>query len=267
MSATRALGGGLLEGDNLVRLVYVDEAGLSNPAQEPYLVVAAVIVDGDRQLRGVMRHLDKIVDRHIPEEHRANFSFHATHLFNWGGPVFTKNNPDWPIEKRWLIADELAAIPKKQGLQITFGSVERAKFPHSVPAENLSPKDRVVGAHVTAYMVCALNVDHWLRQHTQDEICMMVVENNEQAKTLIRETQNYNQRPELVGELNEHERKLLPLKRIMEDPLFQPKRRSSVLQLADFCAYVIKRKLMSDSRYDRFFGAFHSQIVRLEIHA
>ena len=88
MSAVRAFGGGPLEGNRLVRLVYVDEAGISNPKQEPFLVVAAVIVDGDRQLRGVMRQLDKIVDRHIPQGHQTDFVFHATELFNGGGKVF-----------------------------------------------------------------------------------------------------------------------------------------------------------------------------------
>jgi len=119
-----------------------------------------------------------------------------------------------------------------------------------------------VHAHVTAYMVCALHVDQWLRHLSRDEICMMVVEDNEQARTLIRETQNEHQRSD--ADLSEEMREILPFKRIMEDPLFQPKRRSSVLQLADFCAYVIKRRFMSDRRYDRFYGVLAPQIARVD---
>jgi hypothetical protein len=37
-------------GETEVRLIYLDEAGVSNKAQEPWLVVGGVIVDADRQL-------------------------------------------------------------------------------------------------------------------------------------------------------------------------------------------------------------------------
>jgi hypothetical protein len=62
--------------------------------------VAGVIIDADKQLVALERHLDKIVARHIPDTHRDNFVFHATHLFNGGGKVFTRNNPEWSLEKR-----------------------------------------------------------------------------------------------------------------------------------------------------------------------
>src|SRR5438874_380349 len=57
----RCFGGGKLEGDRIVRLVFLDEAGTSNPEHEPYLVVAAVIVDADKKLIAVQAHLDSLV--------------------------------------------------------------------------------------------------------------------------------------------------------------------------------------------------------------
>jgi hypothetical protein len=81
--------------------------------------VSAVIIDADKTLVAVERHLDKIVRRFIPEDQQADFIFDATHLFMWGGNVFTKNHPNWPLSKRLEIADELAAIPKKFGLTLT----------------------------------------------------------------------------------------------------------------------------------------------------
>ncbi len=260
----RALGGGPLCGDRMMRLVYVDEAGVSNRRQEPILVVAGVIVHGDKQLRGVMRRLDILMERHIPSEHWADFSFHATHLFNWGGPVFTKNHPDWPLERRLEVADDIAAMFKKFDLWVTYGSVERTNFPRRLDASNMSEREITIGAHVTAYMVCALNVDHWFRQKTNDEICLMVVEDNQQVRRFLKETHKYNQRRDIIEELNENEKTFLPLKRIVEDPFFQPKHKSSALQLADFCAYVIKRKLMGDSRYDRFYGPISERMTRID---
>jgi len=112
-----------------VRLVSVDEAGISNKAQEPVLVVAAVIVDADKQFVALERQIDNIVARHIPQEHQAGFVFHASQLFNGGGKIFTRDNAAWPLEKRLAIADELAAIPARFHLPLTMTFVPRAEFP------------------------------------------------------------------------------------------------------------------------------------------
>ena len=50
-----AFGGAPLVGDRLVRLVYMDEAGISQ--HEPITVVCGVIVHGDNQLNLVRNHL------------------------------------------------------------------------------------------------------------------------------------------------------------------------------------------------------------------
>src|SRR5688572_19923792 len=116
-SAWRSLSGDPLDGDKIVRFIFCDEAGISNPEHEPFAVVAAVIIDADRQLHAIERHLAKLVDRHIRPRHREGFVFHATELFNGSyskkatfrrlkadehGPV------EYPLECRLRIADDLA---------------------------------------------------------------------------------------------------------------------------------------------------------------
>src|SRR5207248_3428237 len=44
---TTAFDGGLLRGDKIVRLVYLDEAGISNPKDEPFLVIAGIAVNSN----------------------------------------------------------------------------------------------------------------------------------------------------------------------------------------------------------------------------
>jgi uncharacterized protein DUF3800 len=254
MTGPLSLSGHALEGDRIVRLVYVDEAGMSNRQQEPFLVVGAVVVDADKKLVAVENHLDKIVRRYIPQEHWGDFIFHATHLFMWGGKVFTKNNPDWPLSKRLEIADALAAIPKKFGLPVIASILERAKFPSDQEmAARWTPKEHLVASHVTAFITCAAQVNQWMKQHTNGEVCLMVVENNDQSRTLIREFQNEMQNPKIRDNISEEAKKLYPLRRIKHDPLFEPKKKSSILQLADFWSYVAKRIAMGDQRYNRFF--------------
>lgn len=147
-----------LDGNKIVRLVYIDEAGISKPAQEPFLVVAGVIVDADRVLHEIENELECIMMRHIPPAQREGFIFHATELFNGGGNVFKRASNDligpyeWPLERRLKIADEIMAIPQKFKLPIAIGSVERANFQERVP--HMSESERTVSAH--AYCIHAL---------------------------------------------------------------------------------------------------------------
>lgn len=244
-----------------MRLVYFDEAGISNPKHEPFLVVAGVIVNADRCLNALERHLEKLVTRHIPEENRGGFVFHATEIFN-GGKTIVRSDPRWTPERRFVIADDLAAIPRKFGLQLAFGIVERATFPRTFEMpQDMSPGDLTVAAHAVAFTSCAMLVEHWMRRSASDEICLLVVENNERAKKIIRDTQEYHQDRRIEPLLTDAERRHFPFRKIKEDPLFQEKRRSSPLQVADFCAYILKRALMGDNRFERFMGPLREKII------
>lgn len=269
MNSPRAFGGGRLYGDRIVRMVYIDEAGIS--ANEPFLVVAAILVDADRQLIAVQRHLDKLVSHWIPEAHRDNFIFHATELFNGNprgsGKVFERDDPIWPLEKRLQIADDLVSVISRHKLPFTTGWIEKKNFPHSPISKerwgDLSRSEQSILSHTAAFSACALKVDLWMRHKTDGEVCMMIVEDNDQARSVIREAQNRHQTIGIDEVLREGALKLLPLRRIKEDPLFQSKRKSSVLQLADFCAYVSKRFLMGDVKYDRFFNPLKPYIFEM----
>ena len=60
-----------------MRFIYLDEAGISNPANEPYLVVAGVIIDADHQWMAVEPHLHVLAETCAPQPRRPNFVFHA----------------------------------------------------------------------------------------------------------------------------------------------------------------------------------------------
>jgi hypothetical protein len=208
-----------------VRLVFMDEAGISNPEQEPYVVVSGVIVDADKKLVAVERHLDSLVQRFIPQEHHSDFVFHAKELFNGGGKVFKRDDPAWPLQKRLEIADALAAIPKRFRLPLVFGWVERKGFGQRFHARDLPLRDETLGAHVVAFTTAAMLTEMWMRQNTHSEVCMLVVENNNEARKLITETQGtYRNEAALRkwfgSELSEREQKYFPFRTIKQSPLF-----------------------------------------------
>jgi hypothetical protein len=61
-----------------MRLTYLDESGTAR--HEPYFVVAAIIIEADKQLVAVEQRLDAIAEKHIPEVDRPGFVFHATDI-------------------------------------------------------------------------------------------------------------------------------------------------------------------------------------------
>jgi Protein of unknown function (DUF3800) len=248
-----------------MRLAYIDEAGISNPKQEPFLVVAGVLIHADKNMVEIERYLDRLVDQYIPVEYQSDFVFHATELFNGGGRVFRRNDPRFPLSFRLEIADRIAAIPRKFGLRLAFGFVERAKFPVTsavVHYNSLPQKAKVIAAHVTAFTVASMQIDHWMRANAPAEICMLIIEDNDQARSLMRQTHIYHQDKNQAQFMDDAIKPYFPLRRIKNDPLFENKKKGSILQVADFFAYTFKRFLMKDRRYagfiesnQRFFAA------------
>jgi Protein of unknown function (DUF3800) len=247
----RSLSGHALHGSSLMRLVYMDEAGISNPKQEPFLVVAGVLIHADRNLIEIERYLDRLVAQYIPPEHQSDFVFHATELFNGGGRVFKRDDPRYPLAVRLEIASRIAAIPRKFGLRLAFGYIERSSFPRSKTVnvfESLPPSAKAVAAQVTAFTIASVQIDRWMRRNAPSEVCMLIVEDNHQARALIKQTHIYHQDRTQPRFLDDGIAPFFPLRKIKEDPLFQNKKKGSLLQVADFFAYTFKRFLMNDKK-------------------
>jgi hypothetical protein len=78
----RALGGGVLSGDKLVRYVYLDETGTGDPAKEPFVIVAGVMIHAvASEWKAVENHLKFLADGFALPEDRPGFCFHANELF------------------------------------------------------------------------------------------------------------------------------------------------------------------------------------------
>jgi hypothetical protein len=230
-----------------VRLVYVDEAGIS--AKEAFLTVGGVIVHADNQLIALESALNEIVADWIPPEHQPGFVFHAMDLFNGGGKVFRRDDERWPLSRRLDLADRLAALPQEHELTLSLGVVWK---PEHEQRADISDSQWATFLHAIAFLGCALVAENWMRAECPDEVSMIIAEDNGQSRSMIRDVMRMNQDPSTNIAYSAHYAHLFPLRHIREDPLFQPKRSSSALQLADFWAYVAKKHFMKDRRYDRY---------------
>ena len=221
-------------------MVYVDEAGISNLKDEPFVVVAGIIVHVDHQSLAVEKYLATMIEQHIHPDHREGFVFHAKDLFHGSG-AFMRD--DWPKDVRWEILRELVSVPAKFGMPIVAGAMERPSKDHRITQN----------AHAAALLRCVLRVQSWMRQNTSAEERAVIVSEANDAGRLIRDTYRFIRNPNNVP-AEGLVAKELPLDRIVDTPYLAEKADAPALQIADACAFSLKRKLMMKPAADFFFA-------------
>src|SRR5262245_30391031 len=122
--AWHSLSGVRLEGARLTRAIYMDESGSS--AREPFLAVAAVIIEPDKHLGPVEDEIRGIIDRYIPAPLRVGYVLHAVDLFNGNKKALPLEI--WEESVRRQILEEVVSIPKKLGLELCVAHVDKARF-------------------------------------------------------------------------------------------------------------------------------------------
>jgi len=245
-----------------VRFVYLDESGIGSQKSEPFVVVAGVIVHADNQLKAIEQHLHKMVETHVHPLLQKFSCFHAKELFN-GGTLFTRER--YPRESRWAILEELCSIPNKFDLPVVVGVVDREEYKSITWRKDWKPKDLASGAQMLASIVCMIAAEKYLRKYSPGEVAALIYENNDTAKTLIKNAQRMLKDGDVAKILGPNFIgprfwSYLPLTKIAEDAFFSEKRSGSLLQVADAVAWAVNRKLRNDTVGDRFFAGFDKQI-------
>jgi hypothetical protein len=240
----RALGDGELFGERLMQYAFFDETGTGKAATDSHVIVAGLIAHVDGQMPRVERHLSELWNRTIPAEHRPDFVFHASEFFGRRGPVFDKDTSAVSEEDRQLIQGSLAAIPKKFGLPFVLQAVERKQKAGPLVAGD------VLHCHVTALVLCSMDVEAWMRANTEGDVyCQLVVEQNEQSEKSIKAMHQAICHPNIQqnSEITPLIAHLLPFQRIRKTVLFEGKNSPSCLEVVDFCAYVIRKTYRNEN--------------------
>lgn len=208
------------------------------------MVVAGIFVHGDDQLVPLEKALGFLVEKHIPEEDRRDFVFHAKDIWSGTGKIF-KDREKWPLPRRLRILRDLARIPRKLGIPIVYEAIERAKLrlADSEEAKRAgrppTPFEESVAAHAIAFMACTLRIEQAMRARWPNEIAQMVAEDNDQARTLVKGTHEIFRDPSKAdGKIIPNN--ILPIRKIRGSVHFASKAESGPLQLADLCAFVIR---------------------------
>jgi len=251
-------GGHPLEGDRLVRIAYLDEAGISNPAHEPYLVVAGIIMHADEHWRPIEEHFRAIARRYLPEEPRP--IFHAMEIFHGTGKFDRKK---WPRSRRIHLLAELCEIPGKFGLPVVAGFHQRQRHRDDILKQYPDSTEAQIQTitHADTFFKAAITIEGWMRRVTRNETVMLIAEDVKKMKSALKVLHSgYTDRYAEVG----IDGKTFHSTRIIETVHFAAKAESMPLQIADACAFVIKRHLMDKEDADGYYDLLSPHIVRYD---
>lgn len=222
----------------MTRFVYLDEAGTSGNADDPRIVVAGIIVHGDKQLTELYASLDQIARDLVPEY--PGLVFHACDVYGRRGKFFG-NGPLATLERRRPILDALAHLPRRHDLKIVASSIGLEEV-----------KRDTARAQIICYASCVGQANHWLRETAPDENCLVIAEDNNVTRADIRRIHRNLQDKEFVANMGQSVHRFFPFDRVREDPAFQGKRPGNPLVLADFLAFTLKRYMNGDPCIKQF---------------
>jgi len=234
-----------LLGNDLERLVYLDEAGSDH--RPPHLAVAGVIIHGDLEWPEFDRRVLKLIDKYVSEENRPDFVFHATDIFH-GSRYFDHRKPEWanPAD-RWQALYDLAKIVEDLKLPVVAGTYKKEGFGAGVLSGLERPSFKNNMVQDMAVLGCLLHADAWLETYAPTELATVIHEDGTDAKRLIKHSVRALRDERLMFEygLDRETAKAagLPLKRIIDTVHFAEKADARALQLADLCAFTLGRLL------------------------
>ena len=246
-----------------MRLTYLDESGTAK--HEPDFVVAAIIIEADKQLLAVEQQLDAITEKHIPKEDRPGFVFHATDI--WSGKKYFKDRQLWSLEKRLAILDDLAAIPAKFDLPISFAAFIKEKWDDERLPRKPTPGEKDEAMHTLAFATCCDGVEMFMRECAPDEITMLIAEVRPAIEMSLKSALLIFKSAEAMKLNDFPQREFTPYEKIRESVYFAIKDESRPLQLADTCCFFLRARASKTPHTERYYKMLKPQMLYVPIAA
>jgi hypothetical protein len=118
----------------------------------------------------------------------------------------------------------------------------------------------VVHGQIMAFIVASAGAEHWMQVMASDEVASMSMEDDHQSRKFVKETQRLLSDPRYYDQFPEQHR-AFKLSRIIYPIHFEEKTDASALQIADVCAFSIKRWLMGTPESERFYRPIERFLV------
>jgi hypothetical protein len=210
---------------------YMDDAG--SDEESPVAVMTAVLVK-HQLLFELEAHAGQIVERLIPKERLRRFNeFKACDLFHANG-IFTGIDPPLRMEAMHALLKPV----NRFAMPVIYSAVDRVKLARVVSANAIASSSAIN----LAFRMCLLGVQRWLETHDLT---------NEPALLLCDDTNNRSLKQTMQADYRALRPKLLPpdwpsgrLERMHDGIYFGNSRDSTGIQVADLCAWVVRRSIV-----------------------
>jgi hypothetical protein len=252
---------------------YLDEAGLGDPKKEPVVCVAGVMLH-EKQWKATSIKLSELVAKHVPREYQKRFIFHAHDMFHGTGPLWGKRKQITQQQRLEALAD-LLQVPAQIGFPVIHAWVKKEDIKDDHPLLPREKNGKVsrnghnICCHAIAASLCMLIIEKTARTFAPaGDLVQVVHENNDQSRRLVRDVHNYMMKPEMVeiakDLANSNLWNVFPVERIIDTAHFAEKPEAQLLQLADACAFVIKRRLNENLDVEPLLELIAPQLVTNE---
>jgi hypothetical protein len=235
----------VIPGGKPLRYFYVDEAGTSAP--EPVSVVVAIIVDADNDYVRVEKELAARLDA-VPKHFQPGFVSHAKSI--WGNP---KYRDGWSLDERLAFLKGIASIPYKLGVPMAMGFVNRNM---GLPAGDVAMPEETYH-HRIAFALCVAGADEFLRKFGKsNEVATLVAEDIPARKAEFRAViKKMRSTPYVFPEQDGAPAHAHEITRVRDTVHFVEKADGPFLQIADACAFGLRRFLGKQSHGKDLFDA------------
>lgn len=196
--------------------------------------------------------------RYLPND--PNPIFHAKDIFHGVGKF---KREEWPRERRAHLLSELCEIPRMFELPVIAGFTERKRYEEKVlkTAPSIDQSKLRSFTHAETFLKAAMAIEGWMSRVTQNESAMIIAEDAPKIKNILKIIHTgYTDRLAELGQKN----KMFHSNHIIETVHFAAKLESMPLQVADTCAFILKRHFMDKHDSASFFDILRPQLVWYE---
>jgi hypothetical protein len=158
----------------------------------------------------------------------------------------------------------LVAVPAKFNLPVCAGIMQKAKFAHRLGDKPHTALEFAVAMHALAIIQCEIGVEMWLRKYIEREITHIIAENNDEVRYAAREAHVVLRDEAEMAKEGFVNHACFPFKRIRDGLQFTTKAESRLLQIADACAWAIRRAANDAPNAFRLYQPVRGQIVLLD---
>jgi Protein of unknown function (DUF3800) len=234
-----------------VRLVYFDEAGSSSDEmQEPIIAVASIVVHGDLQTGPIERDAEEIIATQVPVQLREKFEFHAKELFSGSDKL-----KGWRREERYATLAAFIKLVVKHNLPVHYSGIRKAHFWNELQGTGMTRDDEPHFVHEIAFLNTAITVEMWFKEHAAFERGFCVADETKAKDKIKNNFRDNRKRAEVLGTA------VPQLAHLIDSIYFGDSHQSIFLQLADCCAFFIKRTMMERPDAEPFYKIIEPQVA------